>query len=562
MNVILMSTLLFCFWAVISVLGYNISNQQANDNPQKLILNNILKNFISFDEGGIYPFYKVDQYIDSCFHNTKFYLTKTSSINLVELEPIYKQNEYQAIFNKRELIIEAISLIKLAEYHGLNQRDYGIEKIDGLFTIWESDNGNSKLAAELDLMLMMGIKKFSAHLLYGKLNPQYFHDSWNFPHRTIENIDSVLLAKIKEGKVFELEHIFQPKQVAYTMLKHEYRNFLKKEDVKSREIKYPEKRLRKGDLNTYVLELKQELFKKGFFHDSMSMVFNTALEKAIKTFQLKHGLTPDGIPGKETYKVLNWTEKRYLIALKTNLERLRWLPDSIDTKGILVNIPSAKLQLYTDTTLLFETKLIVGKTKNKTPIFQSEINYLVFNPCWTVPNSIATEKMLPKLKTDSNFLKHRNMFIGLNGVEQSSNDIDFNQYNEDNFPYKIYQRTGSGNALGKVKFMFPNSYSIYLHDTPNKYLFKKDYRAYSHGCVRVQNAMELANILLYTINNHKSSISYYLKKGYPEKVYLNHKIPLSIVYLTCWGDLKSSEVIFYNDIYFYDLTLLNALEAN
>ncbi len=184
-------------------------------------------------------------------------------------------------------------------------------------------------------------------------------------------------------------------------------------------------------------------------------------------------------------------------------------------------------------------------------MFASKLDYIVFNPCWTVPNSIASTSVLKGMKKDSLYLEKRNMFVCINGKEIASDNIHPEKYTSDNFPFTVFQRANENNALGQVKFMFENRYSIYLHDTPGKSLFSKPTRTFSHGCVRLENALQLSEIILKNDNNTKSKESY-LAKGFPVKVYLKNKIPLYLIYLTSHYDEKLNMVVFDKDVYTID----------
>ncbi len=508
-----------------------------------------------------YPTKKVTNNIKLCFtehYNTKYGLSEK---NIGKIEPFYTQTGFTPVWVNPKLIGNAIKLLKRSKYHGLNANCYKVNKIDSLFAIWSNNIEDVEAATNLELLLTYNIILYTNNLLYGKLNPKTFHPGWALNKREVQNKNSVILSLIKNNNVLDIEYEFEPKLQVYKELKKEiYRLYRQKRNrFDEKTIKYPGFILAQPDSNHYVLELKQKLGSGNA--DSLNMVFDNELLSSIKAFQAKHGLNADGKPGRRTYKFLNWTTKRYIDAIKVNMERCRWLPNSIDNKGVVVNIPAYRLRLNTDSNTIFVTKLIVGKSKNETPVFQSKIDYLVFNPCWTIPNSIALKKMLPKIKRDSTYLQKRNMFVGLNGVEQNIDNIDFSQYTKNNFPYKIYQRNGTGNALGKVKFMFPNPYSIYLHDTPSKYLFNKDYRALSHGCIRVQNAMQLSKLILHKLDNNKTPLTVYLNKGYPEIVNLKKRIPLYILYLTCGISQKNGQLQFYNDVYAKDYKVLEALSA-
>jgi murein L,D-transpeptidase YcbB/YkuD len=483
--------------------------------------------------------------------------------NYIELLGLYSKNDSNAIWTCDTLVNEGLKFLALAKNHGLNPVEYGYQLIDSLYRLINS-GGKTSLEnyVRLELMLSNGLISYSKHLVHGKLNPNKYHPSWNYNRRDTSILDSVIIQRIMENNIANLELQLEPRNANYTALKKELRKYyaLKSERTEWKPLKYPGFIMKMGDSSLHVLQLKQRLKNQIAFNNSTSPVFDSDLEQALKTFQQMHGLTTDAIPGKNTYEFLSWSVDRYIEAMIVNLERARWLDNEAIDAAMLVNIPGFQLWFSDDNTLIFSTRLVVGKPKNETPVFQSHLTYMVFNPCWTVPNSIATEKIIPKLLKDSLYLEKHNMFLGLNDVEQNIDSIDMSQFTTEYFPYKIYQRAGLGNALGSVKFMFDNSYSIYLHDTPSKQLFQKDRRALSQGCVRVQNAVELAEIILANQVIQKFATTDYLKKGYPVKAHLQTPIALSIFYFTCFNNLENNQLQFFSDVYAKDLRVLLDME--
>lgn len=331
-----------------------------------------------------------------------------------------------------------------------------------------------------------------------------------------------------------------------------YFDSMLRKSPKDLKLKYPDKLLKVGDFGTAVLQIKRKLKQLGLYNaDTLTMQFDSTLKNSIKAFQQMHNLKADGVPGKNTYRFLAWPTKRYLEKLKINQKRFEILPDPLPPTRIEINIPEYALRLYHNDSLVQQFKVIVGKFKTQTPILTSEIDYLVFNPCWTVPHKIAVESMLPRMKKDTNYLNDRNMFITQNGQRVNHKEVDFATCSKDNFPYKIFQNASSENALGKVKFMFNNPHSVYLHDTPYKYLFNKDFRTFSNGCIRLENAMQLAELIL-KIDKNDAVISDKLEPGYPVKTYLNEPIPIIIQYQTVRYNEELEMVQFFSDCYGLD----------
>jgi murein L,D-transpeptidase YcbB/YkuD len=211
-------------------------------------------------------------------------------------------------------------------------------------------------------------------------------------------------------------------------------------------------------------------------------------------------LIDDGVIGEDFFAAINYSHADLMAKIKVNLERLRWLPDFTDNQKdkIIVNIPDYQLFYVQDGDTMFSSRVVVGKAYRQTPVFKAEMGYLVFSPTWTLPQTILWEDVIPSIQKDPSYLKQNNMKV-LNFQE---NEIDYKEVDwesledEEDFPYLIRQKPGDENPLGRVKFMFPNNYSIYIHDSPAKHLFSVDERTFSSGCIRMEKAEEFASLLL------------------------------------------------------------------
>lgn len=318
------------------------------------------------------------------------------------------------------------------------------------------------------------------------------------------------------------------------------------------QLRYPGVAIKQNDSGEHIVHLKKKLQLMGLLNQTeFNPIFDDTLLVAVKKFQQMHNLTNDGVVGKNTYLFLNSSLNSYIKSIEKNMARYQQQSDTLPETRIEINIPEYALRYYHKGTLMSQFAVIVGKYDTKTPELYSEINYLVFNPCWTVPRSITVKKILPRLKRDSLYLDNRNMFVCIDGVRQNHREIDFTTYTASNFPYKVFQNASPANALGKVKFMFDNSHTVYLHDTPSKYLFNKDFRNFSNGCIRVKRALALAENVLANDEN-SASIKDKLAPGYPVKVYLNKPIPIIIHYFTARYNPELKLVQFYRDCYYKD----------
>jgi murein L,D-transpeptidase YcbB/YkuD len=288
---------------------------------------------------------------------------------------------------------------------------------------------------------------------------------------------------------------------------------------------------------------------------------NTEFISALKKFQYYHGLEPDGKPGKNTCKALAQTPEEKFRQIALNLDRLR--KENIQSdRYIAVNIPAYKLKIFKGNQIVGNSKVIVGSVKTPTPLISGKIERIITNPIWQVPRSITLREMLPKLKSDSDYLtRNRLRLMDENRNTVSYHQVDWNRVSAEKFDYKIRQDAGSDNALGRIKFVFPNPYSIYLHDTPGKQSFSKENRALSHGCVRVQDPGMLADYLVreFSPQYHGPDLSGMMEKGVRREIALDQPVDIYIRYLTCEAD-ENLNIFFYNDVYERDKEELNRLE--
>jgi L,D-transpeptidase YcbB len=290
-------------------------------------------------------------------------------------------------------------------------------------------------------------------------------------------------------------------------------------------------------------------------------IFDEDLKNAVISFQKKHGLFPDGIVGGQTLRFLNVTAKRKISIIRLNLERMRWLPRDLGEKYLVVNIPEYRLRLYENNDIKLNMAVIVGDTKFPTPIFSDKMSYVVLNPNWNIPDSIAKNELIPKLLKDPNYLANNgiDIYAGWNGAIEKVDskevlDSAILQDETNLQTFRFSQTSNKDNPLGKMKFMFPNKHSVYIHDTPGKSLFTYARRAFSHGCIRLSKPEELLSTIAsedknLDINKANEILS---NATITEKsIGLDKKIPIHIIYLTSWVD-ENGVLQFRDDIYNFD----------
>jgi murein L,D-transpeptidase YcbB/YkuD len=291
-------------------------------------------------------------------------------------------------------------------------------------------------------------------------------------------------------------------------------------------------------------------------------VFDAALESGVIAFQHTHGLNEDGAVGPATRAELNVTVDQRIDALRVNMERARWVLPGLADRLVAVNIAGQKVYYVEDGEVIFESRAIVGTSYTRTPVFADTMRYIVINPTWTVPRSISRE-VLAGIRSDPDYLTTRQIVV-IDGAENRVDPatIDFAGYTAATFPWVFRQLPGPLNSLGRIKFMFPNQYNVYLHDTPSRDLFEREVRTFSHGCIRVEDPFRLAELVLAGQDGgDQASLMRMVASDRTATVQLERPIPVLILYWTASADLHG-ELHFYRDIYGRDGAVLSALAAS
>jgi len=288
--------------------------------------------------------------------------------------------------------------------------------------------------------------------------------------------------------------------------------------------------------------------------------YDNVLAGAVKHFQLRQGLTEDGIIAQTMLDVMNVPVIDRIRQIEANLERRRWMEDNPGRYYISVNVADQTLQVIRDGQVIHWARLVVGKPYSSTPVFTETMKYIVLNPYWSVPSSIAAKEYLPKLKRNPGALNGEaiRIFAGTGGNthEVDPHSVDWSKLN--GMPFSLRQDAGGKNALGRVKFMFPNRFNVYLHDTPSKSLFAKDLRIFSHGCMRVEYPLELAALLLKDQGWTRERIDSQVATGQQRVINLARPVPVHVTYITAWAD-ETGSVEFRRDVYGRDQHVIQAL---
>ncbi|HSR74730.1 MAG TPA: L,D-transpeptidase family protein, partial [Sulfurovum sp.] len=432
-------------------------------------------------------------------------------------------------------------------------------------------NGTLVQKVDLEFKLSQLYKAYAEYTLYGSINWGAFLDrlynlkadaisaGWVTHKPKFGPISLLENAALRGSLSYAFEQA-EPKEYHYRELREALVNYLEIQ----RNGGWPhvpfEKVLNPGDIHDSVPILRERLHITGEYESCSSEEENRygeCLKEAVVRFQKRHGLAADGVIGKETITALNIPIEKRIEQIRLNLDRIKWLHERNSKRHIMVNIPAFTLFFEEDGALSLQMKVITGTSRNPTPIFSNTVQTIVLNPNWNVPKSIIQKEMIPKLLRNPNAMAKEKIEIytgwDKDAKKVSGGSVNWGRYRySKTMPYRFAQTPGYHNALGKMKFLFPNQFSVYMHDTPTKRLFEQDVRAFSHGCIR----LEKPNELLKTFSDFNDNIDFEktqtILKG-KKKVYFNvpNRVPVDILYLTAYVDYDGV-LQFRNDIYGYD----------
>lgn len=321
-------------------------------------------------------------------------------------------------------------------------------------------------------------------------------------------------------------------------------------------------KLEPGDAGAAVVALRDRLVRMDYLGRTATRDYDGAIQKAVQDFQRDNGLTPDGVAGEGTIALLNLEPSDRLESVLVGLERLRWMNGTdLGQRHIWVNLPDFTAKIVDNGKVTFETVTVVGMNQDdrRSPEFSDLMEYMVINPTWSVPRSITVKEYLPMLQKNRNAASHLKI-VDRRGRVVDRNSTDFSQFTAQNFPFSMSQPPSDGNALGLVKFMFPNKWNIYLHDTPSKSLFDKETRAFSHGCIRLGSPFDFAYALLAPQSSDPvGEFRQHLKTKAENSLRLTDPVPVHLVYFTAWPTAKG-RIEYRRDVYGRDQRIFDALE--
>ncbi len=486
-------------------------------------------------------------------------LTNPNVLNLLQSDSVvlFYKNHSKPVWSNLQFRDSFIAVLKNADLEGLSYSEYHGQEIDTLSA--HIQDLNNKERSHLDLILTDAYFQYSNHLLNGKTDPLKIHEIFDLPKNEAA-LEQLLLKASEESDIEIAFKKIRPTNPVYEQLISALKEFKQKKE------EFEEfKDIEEGDLikpgmkDGRLPKINFRLMALGYLEniDPFSYDLSEPVQEAIKNLQLDNGLMADGIVGNTTIALLNIDYQDRYNQILANLERWRWYPRELGEHYILANIANYNLDVIKDNKVVRSHKTMVGTDVRKTPIFSDEIEYIVFNPTWTIPPTIKSKDVIPGIRKSSDYLSSKNLNVyNSKGEQLDPLEIDWTSNIVKSYIYR--QSPGNSNPLGVVKIIYPNKHMIYLHDTPSKSLFTRNSRAQSSGCIRVENALDLATYLLNDQPEYSSEkIAEIIETGKTNEVVMKQHVMVHHFYWTAW--MEDGKPKFTEDIYKYDEKLIAEL---
>ena len=480
----------------------------------------------------------------------------------VLLPQFYARRRFRPAWSDPADVDALLGAVRESADHGLDPADYHEAALAALRPLAGADVEH---AAALDLLLTDAVLRLAYHFLYGKVDPSTSDADWNFARELpdedyVEALEAALSAHRIRPALDELA----PRGWLYEALRRELGRTRSAAAAGGWPRVPAGPALEPGGSDPRVAALRARLAASGALPaeaDPASPVYGEPLAEAVRRFQRHHGLADDGVVGARTLAALNVGPEARIDQLRVNLERARWVLHDLPTRFVLVNVASFEAFYFADRELLWRARAQVGRDARRTPIFRAELQYLVLNPTWTVPPGILAKDILSAGASAGSVVQRKGLrVLDRAGREVEPGSVVWGRYTARNFPYTLRQDPGPTNALGRVKFMFPNPHLVYLHDTPSKELFERSERAFSSGCIRIERPFELAELLLADpVKWSRERIDAVVASGKTTTVWLDRPPPVLLLYWTALPTLEGP-VRFFRDLYGRDPKVLAGLE--
>ncbi|MEJ2528942.1 MAG: L,D-transpeptidase family protein [Gammaproteobacteria bacterium] len=509
--------------------------------------------------------------IKALFDDKKYVVENARALDWPLLRKYYSARGYSPAWCRKDdhgySVDLLLGFLRTSYQEGLNPDDYRVTP-----DVNDCSLLSAEQQAEFDVTLTNAFFRYSKDVNSGRLDPKYADDEWHIDKAEFDPV-ATLEAALKDNNLQETLANLPPPHREYLALKAELAKYrLIEADRLWPHI--PEGRtLQPGEIHPLIPLIRRRLADElngGLpLYGSNDQLYDNGLRAAVESFQRRHGLEVDGIIGHSTYSAMNMTPQQHIRKIITNMERWRWMPRSLGEKYIMINLPGFEMNFIKQGQSILSMRTISGSKETSSPSFETKITQIIFNPTWTVPNSIAINELVPQQQQDPDFLAKSDIEVLLRDKGNTTYDprsIDWSQINEKDFPYMLRQRSGPNNSLGRIKFQTPNKYAIFLHDTPYHSLFGKRIRALSHGCIRLEKPKRLAAMLLNDNYNPTPETEERVtnlmesKQTVEQDILAQQQVPVYIVYITAWVD-RNGVLQLRDDIYGRDRKISNSLSG-
>lgn len=454
---------------------------------------------------------------------------------------------------------ELLRGLERAKREGLRPEAYAIQEIGDLI-----DSANVEDLARLELLSSRELLRYAADVRGGRVLPTVVDPEPAGQRKDIDE-EVVLLGAIRSTSIESYVRRLVPGNAEYHRLRRALAKYHGIAEAGGWPVLPTGPNLRRGDLNSNVAILRARLEASGDLTVASDdpAYFDAGLDLAVRRFQARFGLDSDGIVGPATRRQLNVPVRTRIRQIEVNMERWRWMPDDLGERHIIVNLAGFEVDVVESGSIVMSMRAVVGRPYRRTPVFTGSMTYLEINPTWTIPPGILRNDILPRVREDPGYLARQKMHVYSGWTADARRldpaEIDWDSLDPRRVPYRIVQQPGPWNALGTVKFMFPNRYHVYLHDTPERELFDRTVRTFSSGCIRVEKPMELTR---YLLGDQPEWTDERIERTFASaritRVNLKRLVPVHLTYSTVWTG-EGGTVHFREDIYDRDVLLEQAL---